>query len=643
MPMKQKLCYYLLFAVLLSVSACTDHNGGAPALTPGADTLYTEPKAMSIFCNEPERALLIIDSACIVGNVSEQRALYLKAVTYYSGMNNFQQAGELCQQLIDQAERKGEKVDTATLADTWTLLGSIARNNSNQAEMIRCNREASRLAHMAGLKDLAAMASASIASALAQQGQIDEAIASLKATIDEMKDDHTFQGGIQGYYKACSSLIYIYFDNARYDDAVNLSQQVLQRIDEFKEQPERYTGMIKGFNPDEYIDFVRGQTLAYIVVARAQQANAVENGVMTASTSAAALLAEARRWEAEMRRTQWSQTIDCDRLMVTAYSDMGDWQRFDEVMARVEAVEQDTISVNYLILLDLRSNSASQRGRTAEALALLRRAYIIKDSLNQRNIDEQLAQQATLYHLQEEQLARQDAESDARFFRWMTAAIVLILAIALAFALYFFYKRRQTMKKNRVLVHEITEAIKYKEMWEEGLLSVASEQSPSAGTEGEAPEAPPSAPEGATIDLSLHGKTIEAPSGAVGGAVPSGAVGGAVPSSDVALYQQLRDAILREQLYLDPRLDRQALVDRFGLSKERIGAAFAKGSPFKSLIDFLTDCRLPYAAKLLAEQPELSVADVARQSGFPSADTFGRNFKQRYALTPSQFRENNGR
>ncbi len=47
--------------------------------------------------------------------------------------------------------------------------------------------------------------------------------------------------------------------------------------------------------------------------------------------------------------------------------------------------------------------------------------------------------------------------------------------------------------------------------------------------------APPSAPEGATIGPSLHiaHKTIEAPSGAVGGAVPSGAVGGAVPSGAV--------------------------------------------------------------------------------------------------------------
>ena len=46
------------------------------------------------------------------------------------------------------------------------------------------------------------------------------------------------------------------------------------------------------------------------------------------------------------------------------------------------------------------------------------------------------------------------------------------------------------------------------------------------------PQAPPSAPEGATIDPSSESKTIEAPSGAVGGASSSGAVGGA--SSSVA-------------------------------------------------------------------------------------------------------------
>ena len=105
------------------------------------------------------------------------------------------------------------------------------------------------------------------------------------------------------------------------------------------------------------------------------------------------------------------------------------------------------------------------------------------------------------------------------------------------------------------------------------------------------------------------------------------------------LFQQIQDLVVGEKLFLDPSLDRQMLVDRLGLSKERIGAAFAKGSPYKSLIEFLNDCRLPHAAKLLTTHPELSIADVARESGFPSADTFGRNFKLKYTLTPSQYRE----
>ena len=289
-------------------------------------------------------------------------------------------------------------------------------------------------------------------------------------------------------------------------------------------------------------------------------------------------------------------------MLSAAYHHMGQFDRFDQAMRRFEGTYPDTINPNYLICLEQRSVASKMQGRTAESLGYLERASVIRDSLDQRNQREQLNELATIYHLQEEQLARQQAESDARFYRWLTAAIVVGLLAAVAFAIYFYYKRRETMRKNRVLAREIAEAIEYKEKWEE--------------KEGKSKEEAASSP------------------------VPSGKI--VDGTSDEELFQSLRDVILRDRLYLDSQLDRQALVDRFGLSKERIGAAFAKGSPYKSLIEFLTDCRLPYAAKLLSSRPDLSIADVARESGFPSADTFGRNFKQKYALTPSQFRESGG-
>jgi transcriptional regulator GlxA family with amidase domain len=108
--------------------------------------------------------------------------------------------------------------------------------------------------------------------------------------------------------------------------------------------------------------------------------------------------------------------------------------------------------------------------------------------------------------------------------------------------------------------------------------------------------------------------------------------------SDSELFEQLRRIILEEKLYLDPQFSRQQLMDRLHLSKESIGAAFSKGSHYTSLASFINEMRLIHGAKLLVEHPKMSISDVATASGFASNITFSHNFKERYALTPTEFR-----
>ena len=48
-----------------------------------------------------------------------------------------------------------------------------------------------------------------------------------------------------------------------------------------------------------------------------------------------------------------------------------------------------------------------------------------------------------------------------------------------------------------------------------------------------------------------------------------------------------------QHLYLDPHLDRQKVMDIFQLSRRRVGAAFAQGSEFASLADFIREIGLP--------------------------------------------------
>ena len=79
-------------------------------------------------------------------------------------------------------------------------------------------------------------------------------------------------------------------------------------------------------------------------------------------------------------------------------------------------------------------------------------------------------------------------------------------------------------------------------------------------------------------------------------------------------------------------------MDRFHLSKERIGTAFAQGSDYTSLSAFVTACRVEHAARLLLERPEMPVVQVATASGFSSVNHFGRSFKSAYGLSPTEFR-----
>lgn len=108
-------------------------------------------------------------------------------------------------------------------------------------------------------------------------------------------------------------------------------------------------------------------------------------------------------------------------------------------------------------------------------------------------------------------------------------------------------------------------------------------------------------------------------------------------AEDDALYNHLRDVILAEQLYLNPQFGRQAIINKFQLSKERVGAVFSQGSEHSSLTDFVNNCRLDHARQLLTN-PQLSIDEVAQQSGFGTRQTFSRNFVRRFGLTPTEYR-----
>ena len=181
------------------------------------------------------------------------------------------------------------------------------------------------------------------------------------------------------------------------------------------------------------------------------------------------------------------------------------------------------------------------------------------------------------------EIERQKAEASLwHIIAWLVAVIALLVA---CFAVYYFLRHREETRKNHILARQITEIVK---------LKAHQEAHPSPPLEG---------------------------------------------LGEADLFRFLSQTIVREKLYLDAAFDRQAAIDYFHLSKERIGAAFAQGSDYASISDFINECRLEYAVNLLNDQPALSVSQVAQASGFSDANYFGRKFKARFGLSPTQFRQ----
>ena len=324
---KRNVLYIILLAITMAFAGCASEGADDVALS---DSEYTEATAMSVHLAEPERALTIIDSAVIVGNLSTPRAEYLKAVTQYGGLDNMPLARQTC---LDLLEHKEALTDTLTLEQTYILLASIEKSSCNYAAVIRYATEASRLAHASGRYHVVGKMEGYIAHAQALTGHTNEGIDRLQSVIEELRQMNNFDG-VTSYHSASKNLLHILNDNSRFDEMVTVCEAMLSCYDELEQHPERFSIEREGFDPAEFVDFARGQTLAFLTIAYAEQGN----------------IAKGLEAEEAVFRTRWSQSPDCDLMLVSAYHRLGQFDRFDQAMDRIDAemiARGDTLNANY--------------------------------------------------------------------------------------------------------------------------------------------------------------------------------------------------------------------------------------------------------------------------------------------------------
>ena len=339
---------------------------------------------------------------------------------------------------------------------------------------------------------------------------------------------------------------------------------------------------------------------------------------------------EAASYYADYAKSDYGQRLEgridgCEYLMsARRYSEAADIYTDLDRFIKEWGYDYDLETIGHNLLPKFRANYLS--GRKDSALRVAMQIAEVYDTALVRQKRSESAELATIYDTQgkERQIAEQRAGK--RLFTAISIASGILALLIFGFAVYVFRQWRSTKKKNRVLVDQINEVLEYKKKYKELRNKVecrtenveyatASEGSTASSVEANSPLS--------TLNSKPTGLSIS----------------DMTELTDEQLFLCLRDLIENEQLFLQPDFGRQTLIEHTGLSKERIGAAFAQGSDSVSLPAYVRELRLDFAVRMMNDQPDIAVELVSQASGFTNADTFTRNFRAKYGMTPTTYKQ----
>lgn len=595
----------IIFAALLTLAGCGDGKS-VRQLPHLGDTPYQQDTILVTYATNPERAQTLLDSALLLGNISEYRAQCIRARIYSKSLVEQRQDSAIliCKELLGHDSVRNDAAEQENILD---LLIATSRAKPDYEEYMHWAAQKAELCQKQGQETERWRSEADVGYVMTHLGQESEGLAKLDEAISHLDAPGSIDR-MDAFIVACKRKINALNELHRYNEIITLGQRILDRLDHYESHAKDYAEdsyrLSWSDHPndrDRYLDFSRAQANGFMA-----EANAMINEK-----------AKAKEHLALFDQSDYGKTFRARRMIAPTQMALG---MYDEALTTYAEIARrmvaDTLNDDYAVILRSRAIAAHARNHYAEAYDYQTRyadlSKVLSDSLMKGKAHEYAAR----YHDQEQKLeiAQINAESQRKtIIIW--AAVIIILLVSI-FATWLLRQWRVIRRKNLVLVEQIGEAIEYKEKYESFT--------------------PGPSPMGEGSDYSYGQKTQQVTP--VAPAIESDLLS-LDDISDDELFRRLRHAIKREHLYLDPSLDRQKIMDIFQLSRHRVGAAFAQGSEFASLADFIRDCRLEYSCNLLVTRPDLSIKEVAAKSGFNYASTYSADFKNRYTMTPSNYRE----
>ena len=573
--MKKSICHIICIFVAILATGCagdvSDQNGYAA---------YSEEITAALCDGDAERALAIVDSVEAASGIDHFNAELLRCKVFSDDETTVDTARIILERLIRQEHLAAEQQ-----AAVLEQLVYVARLRQYDESILKYGTQYIEVCRQLGKETKALETQSIISSALVHMGRTDEGLTKMDDAIAQLDRVHGFSemdACIRAIKSKIRTLIYL----ERYEEIIPMGERILEKLNDYGEHPDVYVDDSERMPTDErrpgYIDFYRGQAYAFLAYAYAMDHQT----------------AKAQESLRSFEQTAYSKTFDGKKVISATWCELG---MYDKMLAFYDEKDRawgaDTLHRDYAISLYNRATAARARGQYQLSDSYMKRHAALQKYLGNSERMAAAQEYAARYHEQEQQLELEREHTVRRNVGTIATFLGLIALALTVFVVILMRQRRDIRHKNHVLVEQISEVMKYKNMAEHGGQIIGNQ------ADNPIPSAVPTDPS---------------------------------KMSDEELYGFLCEAIRRERLFINPTFGRQTLADRYHLSDRRIGAAFSHGN---GLPAFVAEQRLELACQLLAGCPDMSIGDVAAACGFSNPSVFSRDFKAKYAVTPTGYRK----
>ena len=105
------------------------------------------------------------------------------------------------------------------------------------------------------------------------------------------------------------------------------------------------------------------------------------------------------------------------------------------------------------------------------------------------------------------------------------------------------------------------------------------------------------------------------------------------------LFELIDNTIRRERLYANVNLMREDVMRLFHIGRHHLNDLLKDHVGVASFPQYINSIRIERAYELMVSRPDMTVASVAREVGLTPSN-LREQFKRKYGVTPSSFKEN---